>query len=157
MSEQRLAYVELAPEGIAQMRAVEHYLNTASGLESRLLELVRLRISLLNGCEYCVALHTREAARRNETAERIAGVAEWRNSDLYTQRERSALAWAEAVTNIQDGHAPDVLYEAALEHFSEAELVNLTIAVASINGWNRVAIAFRAQVAPGAVKKAAGA
>ena len=81
MSEQRLAYVELAPEGIAQMRALEHYLNTASGLESRLLELVRLRVSLMNGCEYCVELHTRELQKQNEPAERIAGVAEWRDSD----------------------------------------------------------------------------
>lgn len=156
MSEPRLKYAEVAPEGIAQMRAVEHYLNTASGLEPSLLELVRLRSSLLNGCEFCVALHYREAAKRNETAERIDGVAEWRNSDLYTQRERSALAWAEAVTNIQDGHAPDVVYEAARAHFSDTELVNLTIAVASINSWNRVAIAFRAQVLPEPAKKAEG-
>lgn len=141
MSEARLKYGELAPEGMAKMRALEHYLNTGTGLEPVLREMVRLRASLMNGCEYCIELHSGELRKLNESEERIGGVAEWRNSDLYTQRERAALAWAEAVTNIQEGHAPDVVYEAVRAHFTEVETVNLTLVIASINAWNRISIA----------------
>ena len=118
MSEVRLKYGELAPEGLAKMREMEHYLNNGAGLEASLRELVRLRASLMNGCEYCVRLHTAELEKLNETAERIAGVADWRGSELYTKRERAALAWTEAVTNIQEGHAPDELYEEVRAQFS---------------------------------------
>ena len=104
---QRLKYTELAPEGIAAMRALEHYLNTGTGLEPEMLALVRLRASLLNGCEYCVGMHQHEAKKHNETEGRITDVADWRGSDAYTQRERAAFAWTEVVTNIQNGHAPD--------------------------------------------------
>ena len=142
---QRLKYTELAPEGITAMRALEHYLNTGTGLEPQMLALVRLRASLMNGCGYCIGLHQHEATKHNETEGRIAGVASWRESDAYTQRERAAFAWTEVVTNIQVGHASDEAYAAAREHFSEADLVNLTIAIGSINLWNRMAIAFRAE------------
>ena len=142
---QRLNYVELSPDAMAAMRSVEHYLNIGSGLESGLLELVRLRASLMNGCEYCIGLHTHELARRHEPEGRIADVTAWRESDAYTQRERAALSWAEAVTDVQTGHAPDEAYPAVREHFSDKELVDLTVAIASINAWNRVAIAFRAE------------
>ena len=145
---QRLNYVELVPEGIAAMRAVEHYLNTGTGLEPELLELVRLRASLLNGCEYCVGLHAHEARKRNETDGRIADVAGWRESDAYTQRERAAFAWTEAITDIQVGHVPDEVFLAARGHFSEQDLANLTIAIGSINLWNRMTIAFRAEHKP---------
>ena len=142
--EPRLKYPELAPEGYAAMRALEHYLNTGTGLESTLQEFVRLLASELNGCEYCTHLHTAQLKKHNETEDRIAGVMGWRASDIYTQRERAALAWTEAVTNIQDGHAPDAVFEQVHEHFSETEIVNLTWAIASINAWNRMAIAFQA-------------
>ncbi|ADW68486.1 carboxymuconolactone decarboxylase family protein [Granulicella tundricola] len=142
--EQRLRYTELAPNGIAAMRAVEHYVNTESGLEPVLLELIRLRASLLNGCEYCIGLHSHELTKHNEPQGRIAGVEDWQSSNAFTKRERVAFAWTEAVTNIQDGHASDKAYAAAREYFSEVELVNLTIAITSINAWNRMAIAFRA-------------
>jgi AhpD family alkylhydroperoxidase len=145
MSEQRLRYTEIAPQGFAAMRGVEHYCNTESGLEPVLLELVRLRASLLNGCEYCIGLHSHELGKHNEPTTRIETVGDWRGSDAFTQRERAAFAWTEVVTNIQNGHASDEAYEAALEHFSPEELVNLTIAIASINAWNRMAIAFRAK------------
>ncbi len=138
--EPRLKYGQLAPEGIERMRALEHYLNTGTGLELSLLELVRLRASLMNGCEYCIDMHTAELRKLNETAERIGAVAEWRGSEVYTKRERAALAWAEAVTDIQDGHAPDVVYDAVRAQFSEAETVNLTLAITTINAWNRIAI-----------------
>jgi AhpD family alkylhydroperoxidase len=144
MSEPRLKYGVLAPEGLAHMRELEHYLNTGSGLDASLRELVRLRASLMNGCEYCVGLHTSELKKVGETAERIAGVVDWRGSELYTKRERAALAWAEAVTNIQDGHAPDVLYEAVREQFTDVETVNLTLVITTINAWNRISIAMGA-------------
>jgi AhpD family alkylhydroperoxidase len=142
--EPRLKYGTLAPEGMAKMRELEHYLNTDSGLPASLRELVRLRASLMNGCGYCVALHTAELQKVNETAERIAGVADWRGSDVYTKRERAALAWAEAVTDIQDGHAPDVLYEEVRAQFTDVETVNLTLVISTINAWNRISIALGA-------------
>ena len=136
----RLKYRDLAPEGLARMSALEHYLNTESRLEPGLLELVRLRCSLLNGCEYCIQLHSSELKKLHETEDRISGVAEWRGTDHYTKRELAALAWAEAVTNIQDGHAPDAVYDEVRAHFSDVETVNLTLAITTINAWNRIAI-----------------
>jgi AhpD family alkylhydroperoxidase len=141
MNEPRLKYGQLAPEGLARMRELEHYLNNGTGLEALLRELVRLRVSLMNGCEYCIVLHTTELNKLNETAERITGVADWRSLEIYTRRERAALAWAEAVTNIQDGHAQDVLYDAVRAQFSDVETVNLTLVITTINAWNRISIA----------------
>jgi AhpD family alkylhydroperoxidase len=140
MSEQRLKYFHLAPEGMAQMRAMEHYLNTGAGLEANLMEMVRLLASSMNGCQFCVQYHTVELRKKNETEERIGGVTKWRGSDLFTQRERAALAWTETVTNIQDGHAPDEVYEEVRKHFSDVETVNLTLVITTINAWNRIAI-----------------
>ena len=132
MSEVRLKYGVLAPEGLAKMRELEHYLNNGAGLAASLRELVRLRVSLMNGCGYCVRL---------QTAERIAEVVDWRSSELYSKRERAALAWAEAVTDIQEGHALDELYEAVREQFTDVETVNLTLVITTINAWNRISIA----------------
>jgi AhpD family alkylhydroperoxidase len=136
----RLKYGQLAPVGMAHMTALGHYLNTETGLEPVLLDLVRLRASLMNGCEYCIQLHAAELKKLHEPEERIAGLAEWRGSSAYTQRERAALAWTEAVTNIQDGHAPDEVYAQVREHFGEKETVDLTVAITTINAWNRIAI-----------------
>ena len=144
MSEPRLKYGQLAPEGMAKMRELEHYLNTGTGLEASLLGLVRLRASLMNGCEYCIHIHSAELRKLNEPSERIDGVAEWRNSGLYTQRERGALAWTEVVTNIQEGHAPDVVYDEVRAHFGDVETVNLTLVITTINAWNRIAISLGA-------------
>jgi AhpD family alkylhydroperoxidase len=141
MSEVRLKYGVLAPEGLAKMRELEHYLNNGAGIEASLRELVRLRVSIMNGCGYCVRLHTSELEKVGETAERIAEVVDWRGSELYTKRERAALAWAEAVTDIQDGHAPDVLYEEVRAQFTDVETVNLTLVITTINAWNRISIA----------------
>ena len=141
MSEVRLKYGQLAPEGLAKMSALEHYLNNGAGIEASLRELVRLRVSQVNGCEFCVRFHTAEMTKLNETAERIAGVEEWRGSEVYSKRERAALAWAEAVTNIQDGHAPDAVYEAVRVEFTDVETVNLTLVISTINAWNRISIA----------------
>jgi AhpD family alkylhydroperoxidase len=144
MSKPRLKYGQLASEGIAKMTALEHYLNTETGLEPVLLGFVRLRVSQMNGCEYCIHLHTAELQKLNETTERLATVEDWRSSEAYTKRERAALAWAESVTNIQDGHAPDVVYDEVRAHFDEVETVNLTLAITTINAWNRIAISLGA-------------
>ena len=141
----RLEFYKLAPEGLEKMTALGHYLNTETGLEPVLLDLVRLLASLMNGCEYCIKLHTAELKKLHEPEERIANVLEWRGAGAgsggaYTQRERAAFAWTEAVTNIQDGHAPDAVYAQVREHFSELETVNLTLAITTINAWNRIAI-----------------
>jgi alkylhydroperoxidase family enzyme len=95
----------------------------------------------MNGCEYCLQLHSSELRKLNESAERITGVADWRGSNLYTKRERAAFAWAQALTNIQDGHAPDVIYDEVRSHFSDVETVNLTLIITTINAWNRISIA----------------
>jgi AhpD family alkylhydroperoxidase len=140
----RLKYGQLASEGLAKMSELEHYLNTETGLEPVLLALVRLRASLMNGCEYCIHLHTAELRKLNETPERIADLNDWRGADAYTKRERAALAWTEAVTNIQDGHAPDAVYDEVRAQFSDVETVNLTLVISTINAWNRIAISLGA-------------
>ena len=136
----RLDYPKLAPEGLARMKALEHYLNTATNLEPVLLDLVRLLASLLNGCEYCIQLHTAALRKLHEPDSRIEPLLEWRSSAAYTQRERAALAWTEALTNIQQDHAPDPIYNELRAHFTDLEAVNLTLAITTINAWNRIAI-----------------
>jgi AhpD family alkylhydroperoxidase len=136
----RLGFYKLAPDGMEKLTGLEHYINTGTGLEPVLLDLVRLLASRLNGCEYCIRLHSDALRRMNEPEERIAGVVAWRDSNAYTQRERAALVWTEAVTNIQEGHAPDAVYDQVREHFDEVETVNLTLAITTINAWNRLAI-----------------
>ena len=140
----RLEYGRLSPDGLAKMKALEHYLNTGTGLEPSLLGLVRLRVSLMNGCEYCIDLHRTELRKHHESAERISLIEGWRSSEAYTKRERAALAWAEAVTDIQQGHAPDVVYDEVRKHFSDVETVGLTLVITTINAWNRIAIALGA-------------
>jgi AhpD family alkylhydroperoxidase len=142
--EPRLKYGQVAPGGLAKMRELEHYLNNETKLEPTLLGFARLRASLMNGCEYCVRLHTEELKKLNETADRIDGLEGWRSSEAYTKRERAALAWTEAVTNIQAGHAPDAVYDEVRAHFNEVETVNLTLVVTTINAWNRIAISLGA-------------
>ena len=119
----------------------------ASGLEPTLQELVKLRVSQINGCAFCIDMHSREATARGEKPERLFLLDAWREAPVYTDRERAALGWAEAVTLVIQTHVPDEVYAEARKHFEEAELVNLTLAVVAINGWNRFAISFR--VPPG--------
>ena len=115
-----------------------------SGIEQGLLELVRLRASQINGCAFCINMHTEDARKRGETEQRIYLLNAWRESPLYTDRERAALAWTESVTLIAETHAPDDVYEQVRAQFSDAETVNLTMLIGAINAWNRLAIAFRA-------------
>lgn len=139
----RLPYPRLAPQGVAAQSAVEHYLNTATALSAVLLELVRLRCSQLNGCDYCIGLHTHELRKHNEPETRIDAVHHWHESDAFTATERAALRWAEVVTDVQQGHVADAEYAAVCEHFRDRDLVDLTLAIGSINAFNRLAITFR--------------
>jgi AhpD family alkylhydroperoxidase len=152
--EPRLKYGQLAPEGFAKLKELEHYLNTGSGLERVLLEMVRLRASTMNGCEFCTALHTSELRNANQSEERIAALSTWRDSTLFTTRERAALGWAEALTNIQDGHAPDAVYEPLKAQFSDVEIANLTLAIAMSNAWNRISVGLGRHSNRGAEMKA---
>jgi AhpD family alkylhydroperoxidase len=139
----RLDYAKLAPKVIEAMHAVEQYVRT-SGLEPSLLELVKLRASQINGCAYCVDMHTKDARANGETEQRLYAVAVWKEAPFFTERERAALAWTEAITLVSRDQAPDEVYEEARRQFDERKLVDLTMAVIAINGWNRLAVSFRA-------------
>lgn len=139
----RFNHHQAAPEAIKAQLALSDYTKHC-GLDPALVELVKIRASQLNGCGYCLEMHTREARAMGETETRLHLLAAWRESPLYTERERAALAWTEAITLIAQSGVPDAVYEAARAHFSEKELVNLTLAIGVINTWNRLAIAFRA-------------
>lgn len=140
--EERLGYSRVAPEGIEILHKLEGYTRKA-GLEPELLELVKLRASQINGCAYCIDMHTKDARSRGESEQRLYGVSAWREAPYYNERERAALAWAESVTAISADQVPDEIYDLAKKHFSERELVDLTLAVIAINAWNRLAISFR--------------
>lgn len=138
----RIEYGKVAPEGIKALRGLESYVRQC-GLEDSLLELVRLRASQINGCAYCIDMHTKDARAQGEKEQRLYALAAWEETPFFTERERAALAWAEGVTKIGEGHAPDAIYEQVCRYFNEKELVDLTLAIIAINGWNRLAISFR--------------
>ncbi len=138
----RLNPYQAAPEAMNAMLALETYVQQC-GLEPALIDLVKTRASQINGCAYCIYMHTREARNRGETEERLYLLDAWRESSLYTDRERAALAWTDAVTRVSETHVPDAVYEIAREQFAEDELVKLTLLVSTINAWNRLAISFR--------------
>ncbi len=144
----RLPYPKLAPEAYRSLVSVGHYLRTATSLDPVLLGLIDLRASQLNRCGFCIGMHTQELKHANEPDSRINAVANWRESDAFTPRERAALAWTEEITNIQDGHASEEAYAAVSEYFKEKDLVDLTFAIATINAWNRLGIAFRTEWNP---------
>jgi AhpD family alkylhydroperoxidase len=139
----RLDYAKAAPGANAAMYAVERYVREC-GLERGLLELIKLRASQINGCAYCVDMHTKDARVNGETEQRLYAVVVWREAPFFTERERAALAWTEAVTLVSQEQVPDNVFEIARKEFSDKELVDLTVAVIAINGWNRLAISFRA-------------
>ena len=138
----RIEYMEIAPGAMKTMYGLEKYL-AGCGLEPSLIDLIKLRASQINGCAYCIDMHTKDARARGESEQRLYELVAWRETPFYTERERAALAWTEAVTLIAGEHVPDEVYEQAREQFSEQELVNLTLALVAINGWNRFAISFR--------------
>jgi len=137
----RLDYAAAAPGAYAAMRGLEAYVRQ-SGLEPRLLELVKVRASQINGCAYCIDMHTRDARARGESEQRLYALSAWHETPFYSPRERAALAWTEAVTRMADDAVPDAVYAAARLHFEEKALVDLTLAIVAINGWNRLAVAF---------------
>jgi AhpD family alkylhydroperoxidase len=141
---QRLHYGRAFPEGIHALFSLGKAINQ-SGLEPSLLELVKLRASQMNQCAHCIDMHSKDARTAGETEQRLYALSAWEETPFYTPRERAALAWTEAITNIQQGHAFDAVYEEARKEFSEAELVRLTFAVTQVNTWNRISIAFRVE------------
>ena len=156
--EARLNYYQIAPEVPKIMHGLEQYLDEC-GLDRLLLNLVKTRASQINGCSYCIDMHTKDARADGETEQRLYELNAWRETPFYTERERAALAWTEAITLISSSNAPDEVYEEARKEFTEEELVNLTVAIVAINGWNRLAIGFRAvpgTYQPAAQKSASG-
>jgi AhpD family alkylhydroperoxidase len=149
----RLNPYEVAPEAIKPMLTLEESV-VASGLEKSLIHLVKTRASQINGCAFCIHMHTREARRDGESEERLYLLDAWRESPLYTPRERAALGWTEALTRIAETHAPDEDYDALGPHFDDKEKVKVTMAIMAINAWNRLAIGFRSRHP---VRKAAAA
>ncbi|APW35822.1 alkylhydroperoxidase [Rhodoferax koreense] len=140
--EQRLDMYKTSPDAIKALVALETAVSKL-GIEPALQELVRLRASQINGCAFCVDLHSSDARKKGETERRLNAVTVWRETPFFTPRERAALAWTEALTRIADTHAPDADYADLAEHFTEAERVNLTLAIGLINVWNRLSVAFR--------------
>jgi AhpD family alkylhydroperoxidase len=134
----------MSPAAYQAMYALETFVQKSSGLEPSLIELVKMRASQVNGCAYCIDMHSKDARAAGESEQRLYALNAWRETPFFTPREQAALAWTEAVTLLTEGHVSDAVYEHARQQFSEEELVNLTMAVVTINGWNRLAIAFRA-------------
>jgi AhpD family alkylhydroperoxidase len=149
----RMNHYQAAPELIKALAAVDTQIR-ASGLEQSLIELVKIRASQINGCAYCINMHTDDARKHGESEQRLYLLDAWRDSPLYSDRERTALAWTEALTLIAETHAPDADYQAVRSQFSDSEMVHLTVLIGTINAWNRIAIGFRA-VHPVKVKVAA--
>lgn len=140
--DKRIDYYSASKEAMNAMLSLEKSVSRL-GLERQLLDLVKLRASQINGCAFCVDLHTHEARQAGETERRLYAVPVWRETPFFTERERAALAWTEAITLIADTHAPDADYELLAAHFNEKEMTDLTLAIATINAWNRLAIGFR--------------
>jgi len=146
----RLNYASASAGGYAAMRQLNDYVESC-GLERSLLELIKTRASQINGCAYCLDMHTKDARAEGETEQRLHTLSAWRETPFFSERERAALAWTEAVTSIADGPIGDELYDHVSIHFSSKELVDLTLAIIAINGWNRLAIPFRTQ--PGTYRR----
>ncbi len=154
----RIEFNDVAPAATKALLQLEAYVNHHTGLDPVLLNLVRMRASQINGCAYCIDMHSKDLRAQGETEQRIYELDAWREAPFYSDRERAALEWTEAVTLVSQTHVPDEVYERVRKQFSEPDLVNLTAAIAAINSWNRLSISFR--VVPGtyqpqAVKKTA--
>ncbi|MCX6047909.1 MAG: carboxymuconolactone decarboxylase family protein [Chloroflexi bacterium] len=138
----RLEYGKVAPAAMQAMYAINNYSKNC-GLEPSLLELIKIRASQLNHCAYCLDMHTKDARAMGESEQRLYALSAWQETPFYTARERAALALTEAVTLIADGPVADEVYEQARQHFTDEELVNLTMNIVTINGWNRLSVTFR--------------
>jgi AhpD family alkylhydroperoxidase len=142
--ETRIHYTKVAPGAYHAMLGLEHYLHECS-LEEKLLHLIKLRVSQINGCAYCIDMHWKDLRAIGESEQRLYSLDAWEETPFYTDRERAAFAWAEMVTKVAQTHVPDDVYEEVRKHFSEKELADLTLAVATINAWNRLSIAARTE------------
>ena len=140
--EPRIDYLKSARGAYHAMLGIEHYLQQC-GLEESLQNLLKLRVSRINGCAYCIDMHWKDLRAAGESEQRLYGLDAWEESPYYSDRERATLKWAESVTNIQDGHVPDSVFEEVQKHFTEKEIADLTLAVTAINSWNRLSIAAR--------------
>ncbi len=140
--EPRLDYMKSARGVVHAMLGLEHYLQE-SELDQSLQDLIKLRVSQINGCAYCNDMHWKDLRAAGESEQRLYGLDAWEESPYYTDRERAALAWAESVTNIKDGHVPDEVFEYVKKSFNDKELADLTLAITAINSWNRLSIAAR--------------
>lgn len=138
----RMNYSEVAPSALKAMLNLEKHARE-SGLEHSLLELIKTRASQINGCAYCLDMHTKDARAAGETEQRLYALSAWRETPFFTDRERAALEWTESLTLVSENEVPDALFDSVRKQFSEKELVDLTIAIIAINGWNRLAIGFR--------------
>jgi AhpD family alkylhydroperoxidase len=147
--EQRINPFIASPKAYTVMSQLQQFVDSSS-LEKPLMELVKMRASQINGCAYCLDMHSKDARALGETEQRLYALNAWRETPFYTERERAALEWTEAVTLISQTHAPDDVYERVAKQFTPEELANLTLAITTINSWNRLAIAFR--IVPGAYK-----
>ena len=141
----RIDYKTIVPGALRAQFGLEQYVRS-TGLEHSLLHLIKVRASIINGCAYCVDMHTKDARAEGETEQRLYGVAVWHETPYYTPRERAALAWTDSLTNISQTHVPDDAFATVKEHFTDEEIVALTMAVVAINGWNRMAVALRQPV-----------
>ncbi|HEU5228843.1 MAG TPA: carboxymuconolactone decarboxylase family protein [Ktedonobacteraceae bacterium] len=141
----RLDHTKAAPGVYRAMGQLEHYVRNC-GLESSLIELIKMRASQINGCAYCLDMHTKDARAAGESEQRLYLLSAWREAPFYSERERAALEWTEALTLIAENDVSDELYNRVKPHFTDEELANLSLAIITINGWNRLAISFRAEV-----------
>ena len=146
----RIDYLKVARDGVRILYEMERYLK-GCGLESSLLNLVKVRASQINSCAFCIDMHTKDARAEGETEQRLYALSAWRETPFFTDRERAALEWTEKLTLVSTNGVPDSLYEAVREQFNEPELVNLTLAVTAINSWNRIAISMRSE--PGSYQR----
>lgn len=153
--QERLNGYKVAPEAFKAVMGLENYIAKESGLDHALIHLIKLRASQINGCAYCVDMHVKEARHHGLSEQWINLLSVWRESPVYTPVERAVLEWTEAVTRLADTGAPDAAYEPLKAYFSEAEIANLTIAIGTINIWNRIAVSFRSQHPLDAPAKAA--
>ena len=143
----RLEAQKVSPAAYQAMLGLEMFVRKQSKLEPALIQLVKVRASQINGCAYCIDMHSKDARAEGETEQRLYALSAWEDTPFFTDRERAALALTEAITLVREVHVPDAVYEKAKESFSDEELVNLTLAIITINGWNRLAITF--QFVPG--------
>ena len=143
--EPRFDYIKASPESLQAVLGLEHFVSQKAGIDGRLLHLLKIRASQINGCAYCVDMHVKEARRDGLGEQWIALIAAWRESPVYSTRERAVLAWTESLTNLAQTGAPDGDFEPLRQHFTDEEITKLTVAISMINVWNRIAVGFRTQ------------